>query len=294
MPAMLSPSEQARLSRKVSSFHALYGTVTGQLRNRWCALRTSGGRNTARWLAFLIAHFRADYREWPTNHLLADYIRIFLPRRVSPLMSLSGWVYLHVAHDLPLVIAESLSATSRLPGRGNPPIIDRVEARLLYTALTPEFAESFYATAKSGRLGVRAWVGSRLPFSKQAFGALAYWVITLRQISWTYAECLADTGNTPAQQQRLRDAVRVAAAKAASRFWILGLPIDPPLLALLPLSLVLSSPELALFGLVASVAMLACWRLYEARVIAGVGKLIYAEISYVLGEWRSSPEAKLR
>ncbi len=294
MPAMLSPAERARLSRKVDSFHALYGTVTSQLRNHWSNLRATGKGDTARWLAFLIAHFRADYRGWPTNHLLADYIRIFLPWRVSPLLSLSGWVYLHVAHDLPLVIADSLNAAGRLPRRGNPPFIDRVDARLLYTSLTPEFAESFYAAAKSGRLGARAWVGARLPFSRRAFGVLAYWVISLRQISWTYAECLADTGNTPAQRQQLRNAVRLAAAKAASRFWILGLPIEPPLLVVFPLSLVLSTRELALLGLVVSVATLACWRLYEARVIAGVGQLLHAEITHVLREWRSSREVQLR
>jgi len=86
-------------------------------------------------------------------------------------------------------------------------------------------------------------------------------------------------GPNPSHRQRLHRAVLDAAEKAASKFWILGLPIQPPTLAVAsPLLIFDSSPTLVVAGVLLTIAAVYAWWRYEARVIDHLGYLMYVEV----------------
>jgi hypothetical protein len=74
-----------------------------------------------------------------------------------------------------------------------------------------------------------AKVESYLPGMKNIAAVLSQWVLTLRSIAWIHAEMIRDSG-TPESAHRdlLQKAIEKAVTRASERFWIFGLPIEPP------------------------------------------------------------------
>lgn len=278
MSTPLNELERGQLQRVVKPFGLLYRRVGRKFRARWSDLRAGGARNHARWLAFLVGRFRRQYRGWHANDDLADYLRVFIHRRPW-LLRLAGCVYLHVAHDLPLTVAESFE----MGPNDNPPLIDRNRARSIFLAMGPEFAEVLHRSARAGDLGWRARVASWLPWSRWGTRILSQWVISLRTVAWIHGEMLHSWGPRQDLRRRLAQAVTTAALKTSSRFWILGLPIESPILAaMFPFILVVGP---GFFSILSSISLLTLWwywwHRYQVRLIGHLGREIARELGFL-------------
>lgn len=289
MAPQLSMRERELLRDRVRDFALVYDKVTASMRDQWSLRRRlpTDGKRDARWLAFLMANFYALYKRWENEADLANYIRMFLQRR-SRLFRLSGFVYLHISHDLPLVIAKGL-----LPlGKNNPPGLSRNRARQLYVGLTPYFAESFFIAVRRGALGPGIRIQSYIPGARHYFGVLSQWALTLRSIAWIHGEMLRDLGGSETVHRRLlRRAIEDAAARAARRFWLFGLPIEPPQVELLAVSmLVITSTWLIIGLLVFILVAYSLYLRYEASAINYLGRCLAEELLNNISRYQVNKE----
>jgi hypothetical protein len=287
-PSRLTDEEMRRFWRAVPPFHLIYKHVTAFMVDR---LRDLGNSTEAHWLLFLIDHFRDLYQRWSVNPDLRDYLRLFIRPRQAWLVRVSGFVYLHISHDLPIVIARSLDQ-----GRGSyPPAIDINQARHLYLSLNPYFPDVFLRAARSGDLGFVPRVSSYFPGAKQAASVLAQWALALRMVAWVHGEMIQSLGG-PSQLHldRLREVVTEAARKAARRFWILGLPIEPPTLTpmIFPIALLQIGfqPNSAGLLLGLSLSLFVCvsylWFYLQRQFIAFLGRELLVGLSTAFaGKW---------
>jgi len=293
-PSNLTDEELLRFRRAVPPFHLIYEHVTAFMFDR---LRALGVSVEARWLVFLIDNFRDLYEGWPSNPDLRDYLKIFIRPRRPWLVRVSGFVYLHISHDLPIVIARSLDPSAN----DYPPVIDLNQARSLYLSLNPYFPDVFLRAARSGDLGFIPRVSGYFPGAKQAASVLAQWALALRMVAWVHGEMIR-SGGGPSQfhRDRLREVVTEAARKAAKKFWILGLPIEPPTLTplIFPIALVQMSlqPEAAALLLALGFVLLVCisylWFYLQSRFIAFLGRELVLGLSTAFAGRRESSEGR--
>lgn len=136
------------------------------------------------WFEELIKGFKSKFNDWPNakrGTAIGDYLRLFDGRRIAKPLRVAGHAFLHVAYDLPRVIADTLDRR---------PMTDRPRLRSLFLRPGPVFRERFMEQAKSGTFGVLLRpVGYLKPAE-----ILSYWLLSLRSVAWIHAETLADSG----------------------------------------------------------------------------------------------------
>lgn len=208
-------------------FGGLYRDVTADLEAFVAHGEEDGTIPTlqAKWFRDLIIGFTTEFRRWPTYALgtpLGDYLELFENRKIHRDLRLAGHVFLHIAYDLPRVIADSFSATPTM----------RSDGRRVFIHPTPRFLRVFLSYARKGALGVLP----RIAASFDALRVLAYWVIALRTIAWVHAEVLSDAAGRSGVEYDMAGGLFDAADEAVSHKWLLGVPeLDSSeLLSILP------------------------------------------------------------
>lgn len=187
-------------------FARLYDSVTDALVryvNKGLA-ETRISQPQADWFWWLIEKFAEEFQSWdsapaPIRHYL-DLFNHDVSRRVR----LSAHAFLHVAYDLPRVIARTLR---RIP-RG-----DRLVYRSLFLRPAPLFRRVFVEQARHGYLGLLA---RPLGYLKAA-EILSYWLLSLRSVAWIQAESLADSAHWVAMEHELARAIDRAGEHACGR-----------------------------------------------------------------------------
>lgn len=173
-------------------FHRLYRSVTSRLQHFVAAgvraHRISGvhahGINDpeAAWYQDLIDGFEHEFNGWPNTPSadIEEYLQLFEARKVSSPLRLAAHAFLHVAYDLPRVIAATLVST---------PLSQRARLRSLFLRPAPLFRDVFLQHAREGHFGL---IARPLGYFKPA-EVLGYWVLSLRSVAWIHAETLADS-----------------------------------------------------------------------------------------------------
>jgi hypothetical protein len=189
-------------------FLSLYDDVTVALRSFVRAGLKHGSmtKDEQLWFEQLIGGFDGKFKDWPNakrGTAIGEYLRLFDARRVSKPLRVAGHAFLHVAYDLPRVIADSLNSR---------PATDRPRLRSLFLMPGPVFRERFMAQARAGTFGVLLRpVGHLRPAE-----ILAYWLLSLRSVAWIHAETLADSGGLrPTLESQLADGL-LEAGKAGT------------------------------------------------------------------------------
>lgn len=301
----LTDDEQRVFERTVKDFDRVYANVTAAIEARLAEQRSDGSltEREHEWVKYLIANFQAHYHSWPTEPTLADYLRVFLERGslsrpLRRLFNLAGFVYLHVAHDLALVIAPSLKQYCL----SSPPHLSPARARSIYLSLGPAFAASFLNSQRSGTLGLWVKVRSFLPGVRSLATVTSYWVLTLRSIAFLHAENLCESTDVEALRLGLRSAVLAAAKRAGERYSILGLPFEPPELALLAalptLGAWMAHTRALPLALFVAVLLLFLWLevycRYQASALDFLGNCLVEELSKQTSAHESRDEKLLR
>jgi hypothetical protein len=187
-------------------FARLYGSVTEELVryvNKGLA-ETRISLPQANWFGWLIQKFAEEFQSWdsapaPIRHYL-DLFNHDVSRRVR----LSAHAFLHVAYDLPRVVARTLRSI---------PHGDRPVYRSLFLRPAPLFREVFLEQARRGYFGLLA---RPLGYLK-AGEILSYWLLSLRSVAWIQAESLADSVHWVAMEHELARAIDRAGEQACGR-----------------------------------------------------------------------------
>ena len=197
-----------------SDFHLFYVDVTTRLEAY--VSEAAPGEITpekAVWFRDLIKGFEAAYNRWPAHKTppISEYLDCFRKRFQSTLFRVAGHAFLHIAYDLPRVIANSLVSH---------PSLDRQSLRRIFLRPSPVFGDVFLRRAREGELGLfpRA-------LGVPKIGAiLGYWALTLRSVAWIHGEILADLEASGRRTTRAELEVALAqgilaAGKKASSPW---------------------------------------------------------------------------
>jgi hypothetical protein len=172
---------------RTDNFHALYLDVTKTL---WLYILTAwrlGDCTTLErdWFLQLVVDFQVEFHAWPGKYPdIKAYLELFEPAPFQ--LRLAGHAFLHVAFDLPRIIADSTSFSLR----------ERARLRTLFLRPAPLFRQVFMDRAKRGKLGHLARpLGYFAPAE-----VLGYWLTSLRSVAWIHAEVLADVSVRRRQQ----------------------------------------------------------------------------------------------
>lgn len=207
--------------------------------------------NEKAWFKYLIESFHAYYQEWGKNKepRFIRYLNHFRGWLTPTVLKLVGHVYLHIAYDMPRVIAESLS-NDQHPymyqdplGREVPVMYNRVRPRGIYQKQSPVFLElaerSFRKYKITGPIG---FLSKIVPKRLSLFRVLGNWIVGLRMTAWVHGEILRDSPKRQRQQleSNLLYAVNQAAEDVVGHRWNpLWWPsrLQPPELLLVVLAL---------------------------------------------------------
>jgi hypothetical protein len=184
-------------------FARLYGSVTEELVryvNKGLA-ETRISQPQADWFRWLIEKFAEEFQSWDSAPApIRHYLDLF-NHDVSHRVRLSAHAFLHVAYDLPRIVARTLR---RIPRS------DRLVYRSLFLRPAPLFRQVFLEQARRGYLGLLA---RPLGYLK-AGEILSYWLLSLRSVAWIQAESLADSAHWEAMEYELARAIDLAGERA--------------------------------------------------------------------------------
>lgn len=166
------------------AFDKLYKEVTEALRSYVQEGRSKGeiSNQEKLWFEALIKGFQNEFDAWPgyKNNHPYRYLELFSPSHVSPTLRLAAHAFLHVAYDLPRVIADNLD-----PGN----LQQRPRLRSLFLRPAPLFRQVFTEQLRAGLFGT---VLRPVGYLKSV-EIIAYWVLCLRSVAWIHAETLIDS-----------------------------------------------------------------------------------------------------
>ncbi|MET0984306.1 MAG: hypothetical protein ABW034_02755 [Steroidobacteraceae bacterium] len=189
-----------------SEFRGLYDAVTQRLWDFALDLEHKSRFSTAdlQWFWDIITGFTHEFAQWPSapSGPIRDYLDCLENRNVSSAFRVAGHAFLHVAYDLPRVIADNLA------GKGP---ADRMRLRSMFLRPNPVFRELFMDQVRQGLMGFFA---RPLGYLKPA-EILSYWLLTLRTVAWIHAETLVDAGaGRPTLEQQLAHGLLNAAQES--------------------------------------------------------------------------------
>lgn len=264
------------------SFDRLYNEVTRALLNFVYEGRAKGAITSIeqRWFEQLILGFDAEFHAWdhPSNPDIRSYLALFESRGVSAALRLAAHAFLHVAYDLPRVIADNLSAYQ-------PP--QRIRLRSLFLRPAPLFRQVFMEQLRKGFIGK-----IRRPFAYLKPAEIAgYWLLSLRSVAWIHAETLADSNDRALMERQLARGLLAAGNAGYSVGGLSGVPrLDNSTMfqVAVPTVLTIEHPlaiSLTALGLTSALAATAIARWHyqsKANRIAYFGARVYAEATKAL------------
>lgn len=192
-------------------FTRLYAAVKSELRLFMAEAEANfeANRDELDWFEAIVQGFDTEFNAWQTttNPHIENYLRHF-DNASSRTLRVAGYAFLHVAYDLPRVLADHM----------HDPGTDRVQLRNLFLRPAPRFRQVFLQQMHA-KFSLRN-LGLLKPLE-----ILAYWLIALRSVAWIHAEILADRpGMRPQYETHLARALLKAGEEALSKRWILGVP----------------------------------------------------------------------
>jgi hypothetical protein len=254
-------------------FDRLYDSVTDELKKfvqEGCDTKRIS-KSQEEWFQSLIDGFRKEFEAWqlaPSGSPLGRYLDLF-NHGASRRMRLSAHAFLHVAYDLPRVVACTLR---KMPGES------RIAYRSLFLRPAPLFRQVFLDQARQGRLGLLA---RPLGYLKVA-EILSYWLLSLRSVAWIHAESLADSTNWVAMEHEFAEALVRAGKRAGGRIEKLDnstlFRVASPLTVASQHPLTATAAVLGLAGLVAA-ALIRVRNERLAKRIAYFGACVYIEVA---------------
>jgi hypothetical protein len=254
-------------------FARLYDSVTDELKKfvREGCDRKRISKSQEEWFQCLIDGFRKQFQAWqlaPSGSPLGRYLDLF-NHGASPRMRLSAHAFLHVAYDLPRVVAHTLRVMSPQ---------SRIAYRSLFLRPAPLFRQVFLDQARQGRLGLLA---RPLGYLKGA-EILGYWLLSLRSVAWIHAESLADSTNWVALEHELAEALVRAGKRAGGRIEKLDnstlFQVASPLTVASQHPLAATATVLGLAGLLAA-TLIRARNERLAKRIAYFGACVYIEVA---------------
>ncbi|MET0986823.1 MAG: hypothetical protein ABW034_15600 [Steroidobacteraceae bacterium] len=169
-----------------SEFQVLYDAVTRKLWDFALEAQIKGRMSSAdlAWFYDVIVGFTHEFRQWSSAPPgpIWDYLACLEQRKVSPTFRVAGHAFLHVAYDLPRVIADNLAGRTQA---------DRMRLRSVFLRPAPVFRELFMEQVRQGLMG---FFSRPLGYLKPA-EILSYWLLTLRTVAWIHAETLVDAAS---------------------------------------------------------------------------------------------------
>jgi hypothetical protein len=187
-----------------------------------------------RWFHTLVSGFQTEYDKWGGDRVTKVYLKR-CHRKAPKLFHLMADAYLHIAYDLPRVIADS--AHHLRPSL--PPVFTKddlpIQASLLFQSMAPVFQKCFTEHGMTIRIGGLYGLFSSL-IPRGWIRPPGHWVLALRNAAWIHAEILEKSGaRRPHIETKMKRAVLSAARevtriKSMCMWWWPA----PPILTLTP------------------------------------------------------------
>ncbi|GEM_PF-2725412 len=204
--------DMAEFNKRLVPFSKTYGEVTKRLSDYRTHNPDSLAPYELDWFGGLITDFQNEFDKWKnTNHPLRKHLEAYLGTNKRAFW-LIGSVYLHVAFDLPRVIADKMPDVFK----GKYPDCLR-RARGIYLKQAPVFLEVFRQFASDTEVvGKLAWL--TWPMPKGVLEVVGHWVLALRTSAWIHGETFyqAEQGENAHLNQRkeLEEALSEAVKQA--------------------------------------------------------------------------------
>lgn len=160
------------------------------------------------WFTFLITNFRTEFSKWEADLKLHHYLDYF--RDGSNAYKTLGCAYLHIAYDLPRVIADSLKVQHSFASG-----LDIGRARGIYLQQAPAFFELIenHGTNKEVFGRFFSFLNGIIPDRFSLVGVMGNWILALRTTAWVHAEILNSC--VPGKRAELEDTLLNAINQAA-------------------------------------------------------------------------------
>lgn len=210
-----------KFEKRTEPFKLLYDEVSNVMKDGGAKLSSE----ERAWLEYLIAAFKRNYEAWEFKAELRDYLLRIEKRSLFRVYDLIGHAYLHVAYDLPRVIADSHSNTR--PGGSSfdelelkiPQSIDMDRARPIYLGFGPRFLELMEKSSK--KWAVAGWFSltKLIPGRNSLMRTFGYWVVSLRTVAWIHADSLREASDRKALEGKLLQAIKDAADAVDGQRW---------------------------------------------------------------------------
>jgi hypothetical protein len=215
----------ANFETLVGPFDATYRRVTAAIEDQMKYLSP----NEKRWLQSLVDGFRSERDNWNKTRGTIEYwdkCGSFSWK----VLRLSVGAYLHIAYDLPRVIAQEWPEASNDKWSEGPSLL---EAAQTYEDLRPIFPREFKRASRDFRVTGAIGLFARFP---GAVGFLISWLLHLRDAAWRHANILRLYD--PVDRQQREDAMLTAMTTAINEISVLNpltwLPPSPTLPRVLP------------------------------------------------------------
>ena len=198
--------------KTTKAFSLLYREVTKVMKQYSDGL----SQNEKEWLDYLIEAFWKNFEAWEYKTEVRDYLLQFKTRGVFAVYQLIGHAYLHIAYDLPRVIADSHTNTYGNPltdplDVSIPQAISMDRARAIYLGPGPNFLALMQKTSGWWSVSGVFSLSKIIPGSKSLMSTFGYWVIALRTIAWIHADNLRESAARTVLEERLLASVKQAA-----------------------------------------------------------------------------------
>jgi hypothetical protein len=196
----------ANVAGQTGPFLLLYETVTAEIRGH--AVGRLWNPDEALFFDCLIAGFYQEYLKWPSGPVTDEYLELF-HRSSFRALAVVAHAYLHLAYDMPRVLADTFRA---LPG----PVRTDVSPRYLDLQ---DGLKRVLDDAGSDRqiMGVIVLALGWLPGRSHFLDVFGNWILVLRSNAFLHAEILAARGAQRANDEsHLLDSVYRAASQVVT------------------------------------------------------------------------------
>jgi hypothetical protein len=161
------------------------------------------------WFNFLITNFRNEFGKWAADVRLQGYLDFF--RKGSNAYKALGCAYLHIAYDLPRVIADSLKDEHSFANG-----LDLGRARGIYLQQAPAFFDIIENQGTNNEIfgHLFSFLNWITPDRFSLVGVMGNWILALRTTAWVHAEILKSC--TPKKRADLESSLLDAITQAAN------------------------------------------------------------------------------
>jgi hypothetical protein len=194
---------------RVAAFESLYDEITKQIEKYRDDGKNGLSDNEREWLTTLIIGFRERFKNWIPEE--TTYLRTIYERKRSDTFVLAAHAYLHIAYDLPLVIAGTLGPRT---GSITPPLNEH-RARQLFLSLRETFERAFRSSWSKPTL-VKLLQAIDQGQGRPVFTS---WVIQLRNGAW-HSACDLAYARVDQPALKLHQQVQSNLERALARFWL--------------------------------------------------------------------------